>query len=145
MSLEVEHVSLKQRVTLIWTQLVLDADVFDKFFNRFNKKSSDFYNLKQLDPGFQIIFDKENALSIPANWSSILSLFEEKEKGSAKKLENFIVAAFKYDFGINKLVYEPGLSIKKFAKKIFFQIHANFTSYRKHVAKYFKTLILRHC
>ena len=117
-------------------------DVFDKFFNRFNKKSSDFYNLKQLDPGFQIIFDKENALSIPANWSSILSLFEEKEKGSAKKLEKFMAeAAFKYDFGINKLVYEPGLSIKEVCKKDIFsnlfklQI---FTSYRKHVAKYFK-------
>ena len=66
MSLEVEHVSLKQRVTLsIWASWYWMPDVFDKFFNRFNKKSSDFYNLKQLDPGFQIIFDKENALSIP--------------------------------------------------------------------------------
>ena len=77
-------------------------DVFDKFFNRFNKKSSDFYSLKQLDPGFQIIFDNENDMPIPATWNSILKLFEEKEKGSAKKLEKFMTeAAFKYDFGIN--------------------------------------------
>ena len=33
-------------------------DVFEKFFNRFNKKPSDYYKLHQLDPGFQIIFEK---------------------------------------------------------------------------------------
>ena len=60
-----EHDSLKQRLHFdmgpSWYWM---PDVFDKFFNRFNKKSSDFYSLKQLDPGFQIIFDNENALSI---------------------------------------------------------------------------------
>ena len=29
-------------------------------------------------------------------------------------------AAFKYDFGVNKLVYEPGLSIKEVCKKDIF-------------------------
>jgi phytoene desaturase len=122
-------------------------DVFDKFFNRFNKKSSDFYSLKQLDPGFQIIFDNKSALSVPANWSSILSLFEEKEKGSAKKLEKFMdEAAFKYDFGINKLVYEPGLSLKEVCKKDIFKNLFKlqiFTSYKKHVAKYFTNPFLK--
>ena len=33
-------------------------DVFERFFNRFNKKASDYYELKKLDPGFQIIFDE---------------------------------------------------------------------------------------
>lgn len=117
-------------------------DVFDRFFSRFNKASSDFYSLKQLDPAFQIILDKEKVMPIPANWYSLLSLFEEKEKGSSKKLEKFMAeAAFKYDFGINKLVYEPGLSIKEICKKDFFSNFFKlqiFSSYRKHVAKYFK-------
>ena len=33
------------------------ADVFERFFKRFGKKTSDYYNLIELKPGFQIIFD----------------------------------------------------------------------------------------
>ena len=117
-------------------------DVFERFFSRFNKKASDYYELKKLDPGFQIIYDEQNTMSIPADWQSIQELFEEFEKGSGEKLELFMKeAAFKYDFGVNKLVYEPGLSLKEVCKK---EIITNvfklqvFTSYRKHVAKYFK-------
>ncbi len=117
-------------------------DVFNKFFSRFNKSSTDFYTLKKLDPGFQIIFDQDNTMAIPADWPSILTLFEEKERGSSQKLEKFMAeAAFKYDFGINKLVYEPGLSIKEVCKKEIFSNIFNlqiFTSYRNHVSKYFK-------
>ena len=88
-------------------------DVFERFFNRFNKKASDYYELKKLDPGFQIIFDEQNTMSIPSDWQSIQELFEEFEKGSGEKLDLFMKeAAFKYDFGVNKLVYEPGLSLK---------------------------------
>ena len=65
-------------------------DVFDRFFSRFNKSSSDYYSLKQLDPGFQIVFNKENVLPIPASWPSVLRLFDDKEEGSAKKLEKFM-------------------------------------------------------
>ena len=93
-------------------------DVFERFFNRFNKKASDYYELKKLDPGFQIIFDEQNTMSIPSDWQSIQELFEEFEKGSGEKLDLFMKeAAFKYDFGVNKLVYEPGLSLKEVCKK----------------------------
>ena len=117
-------------------------DVFEKFFSRFNKTASDYYELQQLDPGFQIIFEKNYSMSIPADWQSILNLFDEIESGSSKKLEKFMnEAAYKYDFGINKLVYEPGLSIKEICKKELiinvFKLQV-FTSYRKHIAKFFK-------
>ena len=50
-------------------------------------------------------------------------------------------AEFKYNFGINKLAYEPGISLKEVCTS---EIISNvfrlqiFKSYRKHVAKYFK-------
>ena len=50
-------------------------------------------------------------------------------------------AAFKYDFGINKLVYEPGLSLSEvFKVEIFSNLFKlqMFSSYRDHVAKFFK-------
>ena len=33
-------------------------DVFDKFFNDFGKKTSDFYNLKKLNPAYKVYFGK---------------------------------------------------------------------------------------
>ena len=50
-------------------------------------------------------------------------------------------AKFKYDFGINDLVYEPGMSIfELFKSDIFKNIFKlqTFSSYRNHVNKYFK-------
>ena len=39
-------------------------DVFEKFFARHGKNPEDYYKLKKLDPGFSIVFDKEdNCLS----------------------------------------------------------------------------------
>ena len=122
-------------------------DVFEKFFDRFDKNMEDYFDLIQLDPGFQIIFDKDNTLQIDAKWESICKLFESIEKGSSDKLNKFMKEAeFKYDFGINKLVYEPGLSLLELAKpEIFSNVFKlqMFTSYRKHVADHFSNPYLK--
>ena len=34
-------------------------DVIENYFNKFDHTSSDFYELVQLDPGFQVIFKEE--------------------------------------------------------------------------------------
>ncbi len=118
------------------------SDVFENFFKEFNKNIEDYYDLLQLDPGFKIIFNNKKSLEIPASWDSICEKFEKLEPGSSKKLNSFMKEAeFKYDFGMNKLVYETGLSFKEVMKKeIFLNIFKlqMFSSYRKHVAKYFK-------
>ena len=121
-------------------------DVFEKFFNDFNKKPEDYYDLIKLDPGFQIIFPESHTLELSSDWDKVLALFEKYEPGSSKNLLTFIKEAeFKYDFGVSKLVYEPGLSLKEVCTT---EIITNvfklqmFTSYRKHVAKYFKNPFL---
>ncbi|MDB2651757.1 hypothetical protein N9Y26_00250 [bacterium] len=43
------------------------ADVFEKFFTQFGKKASDYFELIQLDPGFQIIFDQEKTLQLSSD------------------------------------------------------------------------------
>ena len=35
-------------------------DVFEKFFNKHNKKIDDYYNLVKLDPGFSVIYSKND-------------------------------------------------------------------------------------
>ena len=39
-------------------------DVFERFFNDFGKTRSDFYNIKKLDPGYRVVFDKKNQIQI---------------------------------------------------------------------------------
>ena len=115
--------------------------VFEKFFNDFGYKAIDFYELVLLDPSFSVIF-KDSDLIIPSNYDDLKNLFEEIEPGSALKLDSFMKEAeFKYTVGIEKLVYKPGLSLAEFADidliKGVFKLQV-FTSFSKHVKKYFK-------
>jgi phytoene desaturase len=42
-------------------------DVFEKFYNDFGHTTSDFYELKRLDPSYQIFDKNGEAVAIPAN------------------------------------------------------------------------------
>lgn len=91
-------------------------DVFDKFFERFNKKPSDYYNLIRLDPSYRVFFEDEH-VDIPADMSALEALFESREKGAGLQLRKFLAdAAVKYKAGIEDLVYKPGHSITEFAQ-----------------------------
>jgi phytoene desaturase len=117
-------------------------EVFENFFNDFGYQASDFYELKQLDPGFTVVFGKSDVLNIPADYAALESLFESIEPGSAVQLKLFLEeAAYKYRTGMNKLVHKPGLSLLEFADwdliKGAFRLQV-FTSFSKHVRRFFK-------
>ena len=116
-------------------------DVFERFFNDFGYKASDFYQLTLLNPSFEVIFGKDDVLAIPENYEELRNLFETIEAGSGKKLDAFMKEAeFKYKVGMDNLVYKPGLSLLEFADVDFlkgvFKLQV-FTSFSKHVKKYF--------
>lgn len=117
-------------------------EVFEKFFADFGYKTTDLYVLKQLDPGFSVVFGHNDVVHIPASFEALCDLFESIEPGSSKRLRSFLEgAAYKYQVGINKLIYKPGLSLLEFADmdllKGLFKLEV-FTSFSKHVRKYFK-------
>ncbi|MGB1315136.1 MAG: phytoene desaturase family protein [Chitinophagales bacterium] len=86
-------------------------DVFDNFFADFGKKTSDYYALEKLDPGYRVYFGENDFIDIDAVLEKIFTSFEAIEKGSAKKLEKFIKKAeSNYNIAVRKLVYKPGLS-----------------------------------
>ncbi|HLO38942.1 MAG TPA: phytoene desaturase family protein, partial [Lacibacter sp.] len=121
-------------------------DVFERYFNQFEKKVSDYYELKRLDPSYRIYYQHES-VDIPANYDALKELFETIEPGSGNKLDRFMEeAAYKYEAGINKLVYKPGLSITEFADmdivKGVFRLDV-FSSMKTHVEKYFSDKRLR--
>jgi phytoene desaturase len=117
-------------------------DVFEKYFNLFDKKASDYYKLVRLDPSYRIYYAKNDYLDIPAGVESLCGLFEKLEPGSGPKLSKFLEEGkYKYDIGINDLVYKPGLSITEFADfellKGLFKLHV-FQSISHYIRKFFK-------
>ncbi len=86
-------------------------DIFERFFNDFNKSPSEYYNLKKLDPAYEVYFGTKEKIVIEGNLDKIISVFEKEENGSGKKLKKFIEKAKEnYDIAINKIVYRPGKS-----------------------------------
>jgi len=116
-------------------------DVFDKFFAKHGKTTGSYYDLKKLDPGFTVVYGKNDRLIVPACFNDLVDKFEEIELGSGKRLRKFISKAeTKYKIGMTELVYKPSHSILEF---INFQVLKGvfslsvFTNFRSYVRKYF--------
>jgi phytoene desaturase len=91
-------------------------DVFEKFYKDFGHTTSDFYDLIRLNPSYRVISKSGEEIDIPANMNDLENLFERFEQGSSIKLRSFLEEAkYKYEVGINDLVYKPGLSLLEFA------------------------------
>jgi phytoene desaturase len=117
-------------------------DIFENYFNLFNKTVSDFYELKRLDPGYRIYFSENDIMDIPASMADLEALFECHEPGSAVKLQKFLAqAAYKYKVGMGEYVFRPSHSITEFIDwrliRESFKIQM-LTSMSSHVRKYFK-------
>jgi len=92
-------------------------EVFENFFNCFGKKTSDYYNLVQLDPGFRLYFGKGETLDIAADKGKLKADFEQIEPGSGAQLDKFLAdAEFKYRIGMLKLAHKPSVSWLEFAE-----------------------------
>ena len=117
-------------------------DVFERYFSKFGHNVSDLYQLIKLDPSFRIYYGKDEFINVPNNSVDLKKLFESIEIGAGEKLTAFLKEAeYKYNVGIKDLVHKPGLSIFEFANSamikgvIKLQV---FTSFSKHVRKFFK-------
>ena len=121
-------------------------DVFDRYFAQFGKKVSDYYTLHRLDPSYRIYWDN-GSTDMPASYEALQAVFESIEPGSAARLDKYLEgAAYKYDVGVNNLVYKPSRSLLEFMDwptvSGVFKLQV-FTSISKHIAKYFKHPRLR--
>jgi phytoene desaturase len=86
-------------------------DVFERFFNDFGKKPSDYYELNKLSPAYAVYFGKNDYITIEDTLEKICAAFEVEEKGSSIQLKKFIAnAQDNYNIAIKDLVYRPGIS-----------------------------------
>ena len=121
-------------------------DVFERYFEQFEKKVSDYYSLNRLDPSYRIYWN-DGFTDIPAHYDAFKKMTEEFEPGASQQLEKYLdEAAYKYKVGINKLVHKPGRSFAEFIDrdviKGIFRLNV-FTSIKKHIYKHFKNPRLR--
>lgn len=116
-------------------------DIIEDFFQDFNEKSSNFYELIALNPQFEMVFENEK-IAIPEKYDDLRNLFEKIEKGAAKKLDIFMAEAqYKYEVGMKDFVHKPchswfefvSLKIAKSALKLDL-----LTDFSTHVRRFFK-------
>lgn len=113
-------------------------DIFEKFFNDFNKSTNDYYRLDKLSPAYKIFFSDE-VITIGDHMDQICEEFERIETGSSKPLRKFIAQAQDhYNIAINKVVLKPGISpfelvtkdtvtrVDRFFKTISSEVRKNF-------------------
>jgi len=117
-------------------------DVFERFFGLFGKKVSDYYDLRRLDPSYQVFFGPNDRVDIPAQMDDLERFFEQTEPGSAANLRKFLAEAeYKYRVGMGEFVHKPSHSIWEFAdwrvlsSLVRLQM---FTPMSRHVSKLFK-------
>jgi phytoene desaturase len=80
-------------------------------------------------------------MTIPADMTELEAMFDSYEPGAGLRLREFLKqAAYKYEVGINNLVYKPSRSITEFTSpKLLFDVLRMdvFQSMSKHVRKFF--------
>ena len=121
-------------------------DVFEKFFNDFNKTTKDFYEIKKLDPAYRVYFGLDDYIDIQDDIEKISKKFEEIEKGSGTKLKKFILKAKEnYSIGVTDMLYKmPGISpLELVSLKTIKKVRYFLSTIRKDVYKEFKNPKLR--
>jgi phytoene desaturase len=117
-------------------------DVFERFYNQFGHTASDFYELKRLDPSYRVYWQDHSFTDVPASMKELEEWFESMEPGSALQLRKFLKdAAYKYQVGMQDLVYKPSLSLLEFADRRVLGGLLNMhllSSFSTYIRKYFK-------
>ena len=84
----------------------LMPEVFEHYFDNFDRDVKDFYELIRLDPSYRIYFP-ESTLDISAKLEENLQLFDRLEEDGAEKLQKYLdQAQDKYEYLLDGLMYE---------------------------------------
>jgi phytoene desaturase len=122
-------------------------EVMEKFFNDFDSSVKEHFELKKLSPSFHVVFENNEEIAVPENYTELKQLFESIEKGSGKELDSFMQdAKLKYDISFASLIEKPGLSLTEYLDIETIKSAMSlslFGSYQKMVYKKFKNPKLR--
>jgi len=83
----------------------LMPDIFDRFFEKFDAKSEDYYSLTRLDPNYRIFFKDGDRMDVPADPQEASELFETYEEGAGEAFQRYLDKSEEtYEIGMNEFV-----------------------------------------
>lgn len=127
----------------------LMPEIFEQYFALFGHKSSDFYQLKQLDPAYKIFSQGQPPLNIKSNPEYMAELFESLEAGAGAKLHRYLRdAEVMYTTARDHFLYNPFLRKKSLMATPIIKNAPLFTkiigrSLHSHVSRYVHNLQLQ--
>ena len=86
-------------------------DIFDSFFEDFDKKTNDYYDLRRINPGYRVYFSEGEYFDLVENLDELKRNFSKIEKGGGRALQRYLDdAEEKYEVAVKKFMYKPSLS-----------------------------------
>ena len=114
----------------------------ESFFADFQKKTSDYYSLKRLDPGYRVFFENEEYFDVPENYEKLKNSFEDIESGSSYALDKFLKdAEKKYEIAVKNFIYKPSLSPLEYIRLDLIKHLGRLSIFKpisKHIREFFK-------
>ena len=93
-------------------------DLFDRWFERFGHRPSDFYDLRRLDPSYRVYWPTSSGgghWDIPAGLGPLRELFERTERGAGASFDRFIEQTrYIYETAVGDYLLRPSLSFMEF-------------------------------
>ncbi|MFP8957275.1 phytoene desaturase family protein [Natrialbaceae archaeon A-CW3] len=85
----------------------LMPDVFERFFETFDRSPTDYYELTHLDPHYRIFFKDGDRVDITPDLERTKDVFETYEDGAGDALERYLEKSREnYEVGMKHFVYE---------------------------------------
>lgn len=127
----------------------LMKDIFTDYFDLFNKKAEDYYDLVRLDPGYKVFFEDSDPVVISGDFKKNLKTFESLEPGAAQSLKEYTTRGEQnYHFALKYFLYNLFNKPENLAKIELIKSARSFStvffgSLHSYVSKRFKQLKLQ--
>jgi 1-hydroxy-2-isopentenylcarotenoid 3,4-desaturase len=96
----------------------LMPEVFEAFFEKFDRKRKDYYDLERLNPYYRIYFSPEERVDITSNMDANRAYFEGLEAGGAERLDQYLQAAgYKYNVAMREFMEVEYTSVTQFLNR----------------------------
>ena len=85
----------------------LMPDVFERFFDHFDRSPDDYYALSRLNPQYRVFWKDGDRVDIEPNRANAAEVFESYEAGAGEALERYLdTAEENYELAMDRVVYE---------------------------------------
>jgi phytoene desaturase len=93
----------------------LMPDVFERFFDHFDREPTDYYGLEHLDPHYRIFWKDGDRADLSDDLEAVRALFDAYEDGAGETFDRYLEKAEQnYRIGMDRFVYEDRQRVRDF-------------------------------